>query len=260
MPKPNCLELGDGERIPILYEDRSVLAIDKPAGWMLVPFSWQKTDRNLQAAITSSIAGGDWWARSRNLKFLRHVHRLDAGTTGILLLAKSPGALDAYGDLFESRKMEKVYLAVVHGIPKQAEWACHLKLTPNPDRFGTVKVDPKAGKTAETHFRILESRATVALIAARPITGRTHQIRIHLAKSGHPVLGDGLYGPTSQTRTALALRAVSLAYLDPFTKRRVRITASSDRFVHDYGFAALPEVRTTAAGPSVTGGLRSRLS
>ena len=113
MAKPNFIELPTGEKIPILYEDRSVIAIDKARGWMLVPFSWLKTGRNLQAALISSIAAGDFWARSRGLRFLRFVHRLDAETTGILLLAKSPGAVTIYGSLFESRKMEKLYLAVV---------------------------------------------------------------------------------------------------------------------------------------------------
>jgi 23S rRNA-/tRNA-specific pseudouridylate synthase len=100
--KPSVIELPTAEMIPILHEDRSVLAIDKPPGWMLVPFSWQKTSRNLQAALVSSIAAGDFWARSRNLKFLRFVHRLDADTTGILLFARSQGALRAYGDLFKT--------------------------------------------------------------------------------------------------------------------------------------------------------------
>ena len=81
MAKPDYIELGDGERISILYEDRSVMAIDKPPGWMLVPIMWQQTDRNLQAAIASSLAAGDFWARSRNLKFLKHIHRLDADTS-----------------------------------------------------------------------------------------------------------------------------------------------------------------------------------
>src|SRR5437667_5190696 len=98
MAKPSFIELPTGETLPILYEDRSVMAIDKPRGWMLVPFSWQKTDRNLQAALTSSIAAKDFWARSRSLKFLRAVHRLDADTSGILLLAKSPGAVRTFGD------------------------------------------------------------------------------------------------------------------------------------------------------------------
>jgi len=99
-----------------------VLALDKPAGWMLVPFSWQTTDRNLQAALVSSIAAKDFWARSAHLKFIRYVHRLDADTTGVLLFAKSPGAVNTFGKLFESRKMEKVYLAVIAGVPRQRDW------------------------------------------------------------------------------------------------------------------------------------------
>jgi len=77
--KSGAIELGDGTRIPILYEARSVLAIDKPAGWLLAPDSWNKTGRNLQLALRSSIEAGDFWARARNLKFLRFVHRLNAG-------------------------------------------------------------------------------------------------------------------------------------------------------------------------------------
>ena len=86
MAKPNCIELPDCEPFPILYEDRSVIAIDKPRGWMLLPVSWQNTGHNLQAAINSSIEARDFWARSRGLKFLRYVHRLDADTSGVLLL------------------------------------------------------------------------------------------------------------------------------------------------------------------------------
>src|SRR5262245_22942819 len=112
------------------------MAIDKPIGWMLVPFSSQRTNRNLPAAITSSIAAGDFSARARSLKFLRYVHRLDADTTGILLFAKSAGAVDTYGDLFESRRMDKTYLAVVHGSPRRSQWVCRFKLTPDPARIG----------------------------------------------------------------------------------------------------------------------------
>ncbi len=238
--------------MPILYEDRSVLAIDKPPGWMLVPFNWQKTDRNLQAAITSSIAARDFWARSRNLKYLWHVHRLDAETSGVLLFAKSRGALDTFGDLFESRKMEKMYLVVVQGIPKNDEWSCRLKLAPDPEVIGRIKVDARAGKESETHFRVLQRGANTTLLEAKPITGRTHQIRVHLAESGHAVSGDPLYGPNTssdqprrtsrlavdQGKTKLGLRAVSLAYLDPFTKRRVQIQAPTERFLEDFHFAS----------------------
>jgi RluA family pseudouridine synthase len=238
--KPKHIELPTGEIIPILYEDRSVIAIDKPRGWMLVPFSWQKTSRNLQAALTSSIAAKDFWARSRNLKFIRFVHRLDADTTGILLFAKSLGGVDAYGNLFESRKMEKIYLAVVHGKPTQNEWICQLKLSPDPQAYGRMKVDSLDGKPAETSFRLLQTRENFSLIEARPFTGRTHQIRVHLAESGCPVVGDELYATKfGKPKLPLGLRAVSLAYNDPFTRRRVHIRAPTDGFCREYRFQTI---------------------
>src|ERR1700691_5946207 len=101
---------------------------------MLAPDWWDRTGRNLHLALQSSLTAGDFWARSRNLKFLRYVHRLDADTSGILLFAKSRGALDACAKLFETRAMEKIYLAVVEGVPKQNEWTCQLALAPDPKR------------------------------------------------------------------------------------------------------------------------------
>jgi RluA family pseudouridine synthase len=238
MAKPNSIELPDGSRIPILYEDRSVLAVDKPRGWMLVPFSWQNTNRNLQAAITSSIAAGDFWATSRNLKYLRNIHRLDADTSGILLFAKSVGGLDTYSDMFESRKMEKAYLVVVHGTPKKSEWSCNQMIGPDPDQIGKMKVDPREGKDAETHFRVLQSQGNISLLEARPITGRTHQIRLHLLASGHPVVGDNMYGPkpTPGMPVALGLRSVYLGYPDPFLKRQIHIQAPLAEFMNEYRF------------------------
>ena len=82
MAKPNFIELPGCEPISIIFEDRSVIAIDKPRGWMLVPDSWRRTNWNLQTAIDSSIRADDFWARSRNLRYLRHVHRLDAEGEG----------------------------------------------------------------------------------------------------------------------------------------------------------------------------------
>jgi 23S rRNA pseudouridine1911/1915/1917 synthase len=249
--RSRCLELGQGGnavQIPILHEDRSAIAIDKPAGWLLIPFSWQSTQRNLQAAITSSIAAGDHWAKSRNLKFLRAVHRLDGETSGVLLLARSPGAVDAYADLFESRRIEKRYLVVADGVPRQSQWICRSPLSPDPDRHGRVRVDAKAGKEAETAFRVLAVAGTRSLIEARPLTGRTHQIRVHLLVAGHPVAGDDLYGKDSRTpqtaairhraRFPLGLRAIELAYADPFLRRRITIRAPVGAFLEAFGFAA----------------------
>ncbi len=276
VPKTDYIELGNGDQIPILYEDRSVIAIDKPPGWMLVPVSWQNTKRNLQAALLSSIEEGRFWARSRNLRYLRYVHRLDAETTGVLLLARSPGALHTLGRMFESRQMEKVYLAVVEGVPKQERWTCQQKIGIDPREHGLMQVDEPNGKEAVTDFLRLETRPLgqnkrVTLVEAHPFTGRTHQIRLHLAASGHPILGEPVYtaggrAPESALRrrpparqgaprpsarpfapkpasakpglaAELALRAVSLQYASPFDGRAVRIEAPRDLFLRHYGFA-----------------------
>jgi RluA family pseudouridine synthase len=248
MAKPNFIELPDCEPIPILFEDRSVLAIDKPRGWMLVPHSWQNTSRNLMAAIESSIRGGDFWAKSRGLKFLRNVHRIDADTTGILLFAKSFGALEVISDLFEGRRMEKTYLAVVTGEPKQKEWNCQFKLGPDPKQFGRMKVDFQNGKIAETHFKILETRGQFTLVECKPVTGRQHQIRVHLAECGLPIAGDEIYGKIGHARS-LGLRAVRLAFMNPFTRKRVDIRAPQEWFLKEFGFekkggaAAPPQVK-----------------
>jgi len=237
MAKPKQIELPNGATIPILYEDRVVLAVDKPAGWMLAPDDWDRTQRNLQRALVSSINAGDFWAASRQLRFIRFIHRLDAETTGVLLLAKTPGALKALSELFETRKVEKRYLAVVDGIPREARWKCSLKLSPEPSAHGRMKVDPKNGKEAETDFEVREVRGNRALVQAKPVTGRTHQIRVHLAAGGTPVIGDVLYGPNrAGENQPLALRSIFISYLDPFQRRRIQINAPEADFLKQFGF------------------------
>jgi 23S rRNA pseudouridine1911/1915/1917 synthase len=235
MAKPAYIELINGLVIPILYEDRTVLAIDKPAGWLVAPEQWEHTGRNLVLALNSSLQAGDFWARSRSLKFLRHVHRLDAGTSGILLMVKSPGAVAAYSELFETRQVEKVYWAVVKGSPAQEEWVCREPVAPHPSGGGQMQVDRRAGKEAETAFKVLQRLSGTALIEARPLTGRTHQIRLHLKTAGHPVLGDPLYGSGARKTDPLALRAVRVSYRDPFLRRKVTITAPVEEFARTFG-------------------------
>ena len=219
-----------------------MLAIDKPRGWMLVPHSWRRTDWNLQAAIESSVRAGDFWAQSRGLKFLRHVHRLDADTSGVMLFAKSEGAMRALGDMFESRRMEKTYLAVVEGVPREQEWTCELPLGPDPKNFGKMRVDlTEEGKESETHFRVLLSRERFTLIEASPLTGRTHQIRLHLAESGSPIMCDEIYGRVEKG-FRLGLRAVRLAYKDTFTRKPVNIIAPAEGFLKEFGFKLTPEL------------------
>jgi 23S rRNA pseudouridine1911/1915/1917 synthase len=228
MAKPSSIELPDGARVEILYEDRSVLAIDKPAGWMLAPVSWDKTRRNLHRALMLSMQAGEFWARSRNLRYIRFIHRLDADTSGVVLLARNAGALSVMSRLFETRQMSKKYLAVVRGVPKQKRWTCRAKITSEPDHEGRMHIDERHGREAETAFLVLEQGQASALIEATPWTGRTHQIRVHLASAGHPILGDVLYG---ERGPALALRAVELSYTDPFQKRPVRILAPAEKFL-----------------------------
>jgi RluA family pseudouridine synthase len=228
MAKPNIIELPDGTRVDILYEDRSVMAIDKPPGWMLAPVSWDKTSRNLHRELMLSMQAGEFWAHSRNLRYIRFIHRLDADTSGVVLLARNAGALSVMSRLFETRQMRKKYLAVVRGVPAQKSWTCRLKITAEPDNEGRIQIDARHGREAETAFVVLEQGPASALIEASPLTGRTHQIRVHLASAGHPILGDVLYG---EPGPALALRAVELSYTDPFQKRPVRILAPKEKFL-----------------------------
>jgi 23S rRNA pseudouridine1911/1915/1917 synthase len=253
--KPNFIELGEELIIPILYEDRSVLAIDKPAGWLLAPDDWERTSRNLQLAILSSIQGGEYWAKSRNLKFLRFVHRLDADTSGVLLFCKSSGAITQYSQLFETRSVGKKYLAVVEGSPRQITWSVEAKLAPELGKPAKMKVDSRTGKEAHTEFKVLQQKEGRALLEVNPLTGRSHQIRVHAAHSGLPIVGDKLYGAKTPAPKAfpLGLRAIELKYQDPFNKKRVRITAPGDDFLRAFGFAplkpTLPPAREEPAKP-----------
>jgi 23S rRNA-/tRNA-specific pseudouridylate synthase len=132
--------------------------------------------------------------------------------------------------------MEKTYLAVVEGKPPQPEWTCSLPLGPDPKRFGRMRVDTsEEGKESETSFRVLQSNERFTLIEAKPLTGRTHQIRVHLAESGNPIMCDELYGKVEKGYR-LGLRAIRLAYKDTFTRRSVNIVAPVDWFLKEFGF------------------------
>lgn len=238
MAKTDYVELPEGLLVKILYEDRSVLAIDKPAGWMLGPEDEEHIRRNLHVAMTLGIEAGLWWARCRGLRFVRFIHRLDAPTTGVLLMAKSPGALAPYSKLFATRQVGKTYLAVTDGIPREQEWTCSLPLGPDPGTAGRHKVDEALGKPAETRFKVLEVRQGQALVECYPTSGRTHQIRLHLKAAGCPVAGDILYG--HHHPSGLGLRAVELTYPDPFSHRPIRIFADRVEFQAAFGFAHRP--------------------
>jgi hypothetical protein len=201
--------------------------------------------------LVDSIEAGDWWARSRNLKFLRFVHRLDAPTTGVLLFSKSQGAMPALSRVFAERTVKKAYLAVTDGVPRLGEWVCREPLGPDPTEHGKHRVDHgPEGKPAETAFRVLGAREGRALVLALPVTGRTHQIRLHLAHAGCPVAGDILYG--RRDFHGLALRAFRLEYPDPFLRRTTLIIAPTEGFCRRYGYDPLlvpEELRTRPRRP-----------
>ncbi len=250
MAKPNAIELPGCEPIPILYEDRSVLAIDKPRGWMLVPHSWRKTNWNLQAAIDSSIRADEFWARSRNLTYLRHIHRLDADTSGVMRC--SPGV---------KAPCARWAKCLNHAVWKKPTWPWwkenRLKRNgpapcpsgPIPKTFGRMRVDmTEEGKESETHFRVLQSNERFTLIEAKPKTGRTHQIRVHLAESGSPIMCDELYGRVEKGYR-LGLRAVRLAYRDTFTRRPVDILAPTGWFLREFGFPGMDKSKPERPAP-----------
>jgi 23S rRNA pseudouridine1911/1915/1917 synthase len=250
MAKTDYVELPDGSQVSILHEDRAVMAIDKPPGWMLGPEDEEHVRRNLHIALTLGIEAGSWWAKCRSLKFVRFIHRLDAPTTGVLLLAKSRGALAPYGKLFATRLVQKTYLAVTDGIPKQREWTCNLRLGPDPTMPGRHHVEPENGKESETRFKVLRELNGRALIEAYPLTGRTHQIRLHLLAAGCPVTGDILYGKPHPA--GLGLRAVELCYPDPFDRRPIRIRADRVGFETAFGFGPEAKPATSVVPPTPT--------
>jgi RluA family pseudouridine synthase len=246
--KPLIIELTDGTEMPILYEDRSVMAVDKPAGWV-VSAEWQTNpDTNLQLFLQASLFNGDFWAKSRNLKFIRFVHRLDSMTSGVLLLSKSNGAIGPLSRLFETGATLKEYLAIVDGIPNKSEWAIEMSMAKDPDnpKVMAMSRSPEA-RESYTEFRVLATSDNRSVIHARPFTGRTHQIRLHLAQSRFPIAGDNLYnpihkshkfsGPKKKTIYPLGLRAIRLSYPNPFEKKIVRIKAATAGFLDSFGFA-----------------------
>lgn len=235
MAKTTHIELGDDTLVRILFENRSLLILDKPAGWVLTPDVPVPGRSNLQIAVESSIRGGAFWARSRGLKFLRFVHRLDADTSGALLCAKHIGAMRPLSLLFAQRKVEKSYLAVTHGVPKEDRWVCQIPLGPDPEQHGRHRVDPDYGKQAETHFQVLQKNDRAALVLVRPVTGRTHQIRLHLLANRTPVAGDRMYAGANR-KALLGLRAIRLEFTDPFDRKLIKVSAPITDFVRHYKF------------------------
>ncbi|WP_174273485.1 RluA family pseudouridine synthase [Sphingomonas bacterium] len=170
----------------VLHRDRAAIVIDKPPG--LATQGGTKTERHLDGLLD----GLQFEAEGRP----KLVHRLDKDTSGVLLLARSSGAAAYFSKAFSSRTARKLYWALVTGVPSIADGMIELPLAKQPGTGGEkMHVDEKEGSPARTRYRVVERAGnTAAWVELQPHTGRTHQLRVHMAAIGHPIVGDGKYG------------------------------------------------------------------
>jgi RluA family pseudouridine synthase len=198
----------------ILYEDTHILVIDKPAGIPVLPDGWEQDAPYLVKILEEEF--GKLWV----------VHRLDKGTSGVMIFARDAESHRALNIQFENHEAMKTYHAIVEGDPKWDEKVTKYPLRANVGKKHRTAVDDKNGKPSETHFRVIKRYQEAALIEAKPMTGRTHQIRVHAYALGHPLLGDILYSAQETWLiTRPALHAQSLSFIHPVTNERMKFTA-----------------------------------
>ena len=215
----------------MLYEDREYLAVNKKGG-----FNSQRTPYQLKGTVEYAVDG---YLKSQGVKEpVRVIHRLDSGTSGVMFFPKNKPAATHVSAMLKDGKVEKLYWALVAGNPDEDEWpvdACIARM--GKFRYGVAS----AGMEAHTLFRVLVRVSGAALVEARPLTGRTHQIRVHLSHCGLPVIGDRAYGGPPALRMMLHCRSMSFRANDG---REVAAMAPVDddfvRVCGDYGIR-MPE-------------------
>ncbi|MBI3165714.1 MAG: RluA family pseudouridine synthase [Chloroflexi bacterium] len=194
----------------ILFRDSSLAAVDKPAGLPVLPEGWDK-DAPFLARLLEAEFGRVWV-----------VHRIDKGTSGVVLFALTAEAHRSLSIQFERHEVRKTYHALVNGAPRWEEKTTKFPLRVNVGRRHRTVVDDRDGVDSETRFRLLERYQAGALVEASPVTGRTHQVRVHASAMGHPLMGDILYGaPITALIARPALHAHSLSVTHPETGKRL---------------------------------------
>ena len=198
----------------LLHEDRDILVVDKPAGLLTMGTDSDKT-RTAYFILTDYVRKG--YSKSRNRIFI--VHRLDRETSGILIFAKNIEAKLCLQDQW--RETEKKYLAVVHGQCDRKAETISTYLAENKARVVYSTSDTTKGKLARTAYKVLKQTKDLALLEVDLLTGRKHQIRVHLAGIGHAVVGDEKYGKGDRGHLRLALHARSISFKHPFSGTRL---------------------------------------
>jgi 23S rRNA pseudouridine1911/1915/1917 synthase len=212
--------------LEVLYSDAAVIAVNKPAGVVVHAgagvHSGTLVNRLVHHFESLSSAAGE----------LRPgiVHRLDRYTSGVLLVARTDRAHQALAAQFASRSVEKIYLALVHGAVKKDRGQITSKIARDPVRRTRMTARLGAGRTAHTEYEVLRRWAGFTLVRVRIGTGRTHQIRVHMASIGHPVAGDRLYGAPARVAgmpplDRYLLHAQRISFDSPATGGRVTVEA-----------------------------------
>ncbi|MCL2076086.1 MAG: RluA family pseudouridine synthase [Betaproteobacteria bacterium] len=218
--------------LPILYEDTSLLVIDKPAGIAVHGGS------GVSLGVIEALR-----RQRHEAKFLELAHRLDRETSGVLLIGKKRSALVRLHDMFRKDMTDKRYLALVKGRwlepVRRVKLPLHKYLTDEEER--RVRVDLKEGKSAHTVFRLLARWARFSLLEGELKTGRTHQLRVHLAHLGYPVLGDDKYGDFALNKALrkeglkrMALHAASMDFPHPVEDRRLFLASALPDELRDF--------------------------
>lgn len=223
--EPRTGKLWPREFLKVIYEDRDVIVVDKPAGVVVLTGRRDKSQRSLVQMVKDYLLRRHKGARG---SYVRAVHRLDKDTTGVIVLAKSrAGAM--LEQQFRRHQVGKYYIAVVEGRIEEGEGRITLPIEKGDFGYGRkAGVVPEGrGSHAETEFEVRERYKDATLVSIRTHTGRTHQIRVHMSAIGHPVVGDKVYGPHGKIKFLRhAIHAERISFNHPVQKKRVEFTAA----------------------------------